>query len=64
MLNIYKNVISLDRKRGVNKPIEDVLCQRRIQNFLRVGVIKVWHLFKRSFSGKADLKQIEEQKRF
>ena len=34
---MYKDVRHLDPKKGVIKPIENVSCQRRIQNFFTEG---------------------------
>ena len=61
MLTKCKDVGRLDLDKGVNKPFENVSCQRRIQNFF-TGEHQILTLFKRIFCGRVDLMQIEEQK--
>ena len=49
-------------EKGVNKPFENALFQRRIQNFFTEGGSKFLHFFKRFFFGSVNSKRIEEQK--
>ena len=54
----------LDTETGVNrpKPFENVSCQGPIQHFFREGH-QFCHFFKHSFFGRANFKQLKNQKR-
>ena len=63
MLTKYKDITSVDSEKGVSKPFKNVSCQKRIRNFFQGEGTKLRHFFKRSFFGRINLKQIEEEEK-
>ena len=63
MLTKCKDVRRLDAKKSINKPFENVSCQRRIQIFFRKGASNFDIFSSVLFSGRINLKQNEEPKR-
>ena len=48
----------LDPETGLNKPFENVYCQKRIQNFFQGGGTNFGHFFKRIFLAELILSNV------
>ena len=59
----YKNSRYLNPEKGVNKPFENVTCLRRNQKFFKEGTPNFDIFSNVAFSGRINLKQVEEQKK-
>ena len=60
----YKNSRRLDAEKGLNKPFENVLCLKPNQKFFCRKKLQIWTFFQALFfSGKINVKQVEEQKK-
>ena len=53
----------VDAEKSVNKPFENVVCLRRNQKFLKEGTSNFNIFSSVVFSGRINLKQVEEQKK-